>query len=143
MSTASLRYEAGAAADLKNPERSPFLLCSAAAPLRLAWSEAILLAGRARQLRCGKPGFSADEREFSWGRQHAHQRQRCRSSRAVLNAGNKLVIRCTYNNTLDNLNVAAPLAEQGLAAPHDVRLGETTLDEMCLASVSALYPAAQ
>ncbi|MEP7053223.1 MAG: hypothetical protein ABJB12_22865 [Pseudomonadota bacterium] len=61
----------------------------------------------------------------------------------MLNTGDKLNIRCTYDNTMDNLKVAASLMEQGLSAPHDVMLGETTLDEMCLANVTVLYPAAK
>jgi hypothetical protein len=33
------------------------------------------------------------------------------------------------------------LTEQGKTMTSDVVLGETTLDEMCLANVTALYPA--
>ncbi len=47
--------------------------------------------------------------------------------------GDVMTIRCTYDNTLDNPKLAASLAEQGLSQPQTVRLGETTLDEMCLA----------
>ncbi|MEI9935617.1 MAG: hypothetical protein WDO69_00200 [Pseudomonadota bacterium] len=59
-----------------------------------------------------------------------------------ISAGDKLGIRCTYDNTMANQKVAASLLEQGVAAPRPVSLGETTLDEMCLVSVTALYPAA-
>lgn len=47
-------------------------------------------------------------------------------------AGDKLYLRCTYNNSMSNPFVARALAEQGLDAPVDVHLGEETLDEMCL-----------
>jgi hypothetical protein len=46
--------------------------------------------------------------------------------------GDIVTIRCTYDNTLDNPKLAASLAEQGLSEPQTVKLGETTLDEMCL-----------
>ena len=58
-----------------------------------------------------------------------------------LNPGDKLGIRCTYDNTMANDKVAESLIEQGIAAPREVDLGETTLDEMCLANLTALYPA--
>jgi hypothetical protein len=59
----------------------------------------------------------------------------------VLKTGDKLNVRCTYDNNMDNEKVAASLLEQGIQAPRDVKLGETTLDEMCLVSLTALYPA--
>jgi len=58
-----------------------------------------------------------------------------------INVGDRLDIRCTYDNTLANQKVAASLLEQGIAAPRPVRLGESTLDEMCLVSLTVLYPA--
>jgi hypothetical protein len=47
--------------------------------------------------------------------------------------GETLILRCTYDNTLDNPFVREALEEQGLTEPVDVRLGDETLDEMCLA----------
>jgi hypothetical protein len=49
--------------------------------------------------------------------------------------GDVVRVRCTYDNTLDNPDVAAALGEVGLDEPQDVQLGEGTLDEMCLAGV--------
>lgn len=46
--------------------------------------------------------------------------------------GDVLSMRCTYDNSMDNVFVRKALAEQGLAEPIEVRLGEETLDEMCL-----------
>ncbi len=46
--------------------------------------------------------------------------------------GDKVSLRCTYNNSLTNPFVVKALAEQGLDQPQDVNLGEATLDEMCL-----------
>ncbi|MFL5307054.1 MAG: hypothetical protein ACJ8F1_17690 [Polyangia bacterium] len=47
--------------------------------------------------------------------------------------GDVMTIRCTYDNTMGNPKLAASLHEQGLTQPQNVQLGETTLDEMCLA----------
>ena len=50
-----------------------------------------------------------------------------------------LDLRCTYDNSLDNPFVLKALQEQGLDAPIDVHLGDTTLDEMCLAVMVLIY----
>lgn len=47
----------------------------------------------------------------------------------------ELRVACTYDNTLDHPGTAASLAEVGLDAPIDVRLGGTGMDEMCSALV--------
>jgi hypothetical protein len=54
-------------------------------------------------------------------------------------AGDTFELRCTYDNTMDNPFVRAALQEQNLDAPHDVVLGEETLDEMCLLALTYLY----
>jgi hypothetical protein len=46
--------------------------------------------------------------------------------------GDQVTVRCTYDNTLQNPRLALALMQQGLTSPRDVRLGESTLDEMCL-----------
>jgi hypothetical protein len=50
-------------------------------------------------------------------------------------AGDRVRLRCVYNNTMSNPGVVEMLAEAGLDAPVDVGLGEGTLDEMCLTGV--------
>ncbi|HEY6078073.1 MAG TPA: hypothetical protein VIW29_04685 [Polyangiaceae bacterium] len=47
-------------------------------------------------------------------------------------AGDVIKLRCTYDNSLQNPFVSIALRGQGLSAPHDIVLGEETLDEMCL-----------
>ncbi len=47
-------------------------------------------------------------------------------------AGDQLTLRCAYDNSMANPHVASALVQQGLTAPRDVVLGESTLDEMCL-----------
>ena len=54
--------------------------------------------------------------------------------------GDRLALRCLYDNSLDNPHVADALREQGLKAPRDVELGEQTLDEMCLGVLGIAYP---
>ncbi len=55
-------------------------------------------------------------------------------------SGDKLRLECRYDNSMSNPFVVQALAQQGLSAPQDVFLGETTLDEMCLAAVGFLTP---
>jgi len=56
-----------------------------------------------------------------------------------LSGGDTLVIRCDYDNTLDNPGVARALEDAGLDAPVDVYLGEGTLDEMCIGIFSYVF----
>jgi len=60
-----------------------------------------------------------------------------------LNPGDRLNVRCTYDNTLSNVQLADSLFAEGKTATSDVKLGETTDDEMCLANLTALYPAGE
>lgn len=46
---------------------------------------------------------------------------------------------CGYENTLHNPAVARSLAQAGLSEPHDVSLGESTQDEMCLGVFGIVY----
>lgn len=57
----------------------------------------------------------------------------------TLSAGDRLRMRCTYDNSMGNPAVVSALKAQGKAQPQDVWLGEQTLDEMCLAVVQILY----
>jgi hypothetical protein len=58
----------------------------------------------------------------------------------TLQAGDVLKMHCRYDNSLQNRFVAAALAEQGLKEPREVRLGEQTLDEMCIAGLGIAFP---
>lgn len=53
----------------------------------------------------------------------------------VVEVGDIVEVRCTYDNTLDNAALVEALGEIGVDQPQDVSLGEGTLDEMCLAGV--------
>lgn len=58
----------------------------------------------------------------------------------TLSSGDKLRLECRYDNSMSNRFVAEALAQEGLSAPHDVYLGEQTLDEMCLGAIGFLTP---
>jgi hypothetical protein len=58
----------------------------------------------------------------------------------VMAAGDVLRFRCVFDNTLGNRFVAKELDVQGLEEPIEVRLGEDTLDEMCLSAIGIIYP---
>ena len=60
----------------------------------------------------------------------------------IARGGDTLLIRCEYDNSLDNPALAEVLAERGLDAPVDVELGDGTLDEMCLGVFGVIYPRA-
>ena len=49
----------------------------------------------------------------------------------TIGPGDRITVRCTYDNTLANPFVRRALLENGLEDPMDVYLGDGTLDEMC------------
>jgi hypothetical protein len=67
---------------------------------------------------------------FNWQRIYAYDASL--DEVPLVHGGDDLYLRCTYDNAMTNPFVAQALAEQGLDAPQDVHLGESTLDEMCL-----------
>jgi hypothetical protein len=71
--------------------------------------------------------------DFNWQRSYAFDAEIGESVR--VRGGDKVRVRCVYDNTTANPGVQAMLMEAGLDAPVDVGLGEGTLDEMCLAGV--------
>jgi hypothetical protein len=67
--------------------------------------------------------------DYDWQLTYAYDVSR---SAPTLRHGDTLVLECTYDNTLENPGVQRALGEVGLTEPVDVRLGEETLDEMCI-----------
>src|SRR5262249_9567536 len=55
----------------------------------------------------------------------------------LVNPGDRLRLRCTYDNTMGNRRLGPVLDAQGLV-PTDVLLGNTTLSEMCFVEVLTL-----
>lgn len=74
---------------------------------------------------------------FAWQRAYAYD--------AAINdlprflPGDVMKMRCTYDNSMGNPYVQKALKDQNLQSPVDVYLGESTLDEMCLAVLPLLY----
>jgi len=68
--------------------------------------------------------------DFNWQRSYAYDTPITSAQR--VRGGDKIHVRCTYDNTLANPGVQDMLSEVGLDAPVDVTLGEGTLNEMCL-----------
>jgi hypothetical protein len=68
--------------------------------------------------------------DFDWQRVYYYDTEL--ASAPIIRPGDVLRLRCTYDNSMDNEAVRNALDEQGLDAPVDVKLGEATLDEMCL-----------
>ncbi len=57
----------------------------------------------------------------------------------TVNAGDRLDVRCTYDNTMGNPKLGRALRESGVSSPQPVVLGEATLDEMCLGTFTFVY----
>ena len=71
--------------------------------------------------------------DFNWQRSYALDTPVASSVR--VQSGDKVRVRCIYNNTMSNPGVVEMLGELGLDAPIDVNLGEATGDEMCLTGI--------
>jgi hypothetical protein len=76
--------------------------------------------------------------DFNW--QRAYQYDADREQLPKLHTGDVLHLRCQYDNTLQNAALARALDARGLGAPIEVKLGEDTLDEMCIGMVGLEYP---
>lgn len=77
--------------------------------------------------------------DFSWQRGYAYDAEVANLPRFA--PGDKLNIRCIYENTKNNPDLASALIEQNLPNPVDVTLGESTLEEMCLTALGVLTKA--
>ena len=75
---------------------------------------------------------------FDW--QRGYQYDTPIESLPRINPGDTLSVRCTYDNTMGNMKLKAALSERGMREPAVVKLGEETLDEMCLSAISFVRP---
>jgi hypothetical protein len=82
--------------------------------------------------------IDAGRYDFNWQRIYNYAGDVAAMPR--VRAGDTVVMRCTYDNTVQNPNVLRALQERGLSAPIDVFLGEQTLDEMCVLLLGATLP---
>jgi len=77
--------------------------------------------------------------DFSWQRGYAYDAPL--ESLPVFAPGDKLINRCTYDNSKDNKDLVDALIEQKMTDPVDVTMGESTLEEMCLSGLGLLTKA--
>jgi hypothetical protein len=85
----------------------------------------------AKECLVGTPKY-----DFNWQRSYAYDEPTEKLPTAA--AGDKLRFTCTYDNTMGNRHVRKALAEQQMASPAEIHLGEQTLDEMCLGVLVAV-----
>lgn len=75
---------------------------------------------------------------FEWQRLYTYDNSLDDAIR--ISGGDKLYMRCIYENTMNNPGVVEALDQQGLDEPIEVVLGEETLDEMCLGVYGIAIP---
>ena len=78
-----------------------------------------------------------DRWNFHWQRMYAYDAPIDRLP--TLAVGDKIRVRCTYDNSSQNAPLASELSARGMTV-QDVFLGEQTLNEMCLAIPQVLIP---
>lgn len=98
------------------------------------WLERATPSGDEPSTECLLP---ASRYDYDW--QQLYRYEGDLSDMPTLSSGDTLVIRCTYDNTMDNPGVVRALADAGRSSPTDVYLGEGTLDEMCIGVFSYVY----
>jgi hypothetical protein len=79
----------------------------------------------AKECLVGTPKY-----DFNWQRGYSYDEPAEKLPTAA--AGDLLRFTCTYDNTMGNARIRKALAEQQKATPTEIKLGEQTLDEMCL-----------
>src|SRR5690606_18242429 len=75
--------------------------------------------------------------DFDWQRTYAFDAPY--SALPKVYPGDEVVVRCTYDNSMQNPSLAKALAEEGIPAPMDTSVGEATFDEMCVAIIGVSY----
>lgn len=76
--------------------------------------------------------------DFDWQRLYTYEGSL--GALPDLRSGDAVELRCTYDNSVQNPALMSQLAEQGLSQPIPIGLGESTLDEMCVAMLPVIYP---
>ncbi len=79
----------------------------------------------AKECLLGTPKY-----DFNW--QRGYQYDLPIDELPVVGPGDKLRFTCTYDNTTDNRHVVRAMSEMRMSSPPEIKLGESTLDEMCL-----------
>lgn len=76
--------------------------------------------------------------DFNWQRGYGYDAEY--DELPIMKNGDKVLMHCSYDNTMKNPFVAQALHERGMDAPIEVKLGEDTLDEMCVAGLGVIFP---
>ena len=77
--------------------------------------------------------LSAPNYSFEWQRVYQYDTEF--ETLPAFTPGTVLSIECTYDNSMGNPLISAALGRLGIDAPEEVRLGDETLDEMCLVAL--------
>ena len=77
--------------------------------------------------------------DFNWQRSYVYDA--AIEDLPQIRGGDTIRLRCTYDNVLTNPGVQQALEDAGRTETRVVRLGETTLDEMCLIAAGLVLPA--
>lgn len=88
----------------------------------------------AKECLLGTPKY-----DFNWQRGYAYDS--AFDALPLVSPGDKLRFTCTYDNTTENRFVRQAMSELRLSSPPEIRLGESTLDEMCLGVLLTVRPA--
>jgi hypothetical protein len=83
--------------------------------------------------------IEAPQWRFDWTRSYRYDAPL--ADLPTLQPGDKLSVRCTYDNSTGNAALMEALTQAGKPGPLDVKLGETALDEMCLGVITLIYKA--
>jgi hypothetical protein len=76
--------------------------------------------------------------DFSW--QRSYRYDSALEALPKIHGGDTVRLTCTYDNDKSNKRLMSALMEEHITEPRDVTLGESTTDEMCIASLALLYP---
>jgi hypothetical protein len=76
--------------------------------------------------------------DFNWQRGYGYDA--AYTELPEMRDGDVLKLHCEFDNSMHNKFVVQALADRSLSEPVDVKLGEDTLEEMCLAAVGITYP---
>lgn len=85
----------------------------------------------AKECLLGTPKY-----DFNW--QRGYEYDEPSEKLPTVRAGDKLKFTCTYDNTTKNRHVRKALSEMQMSSPAEIKLGEQTLDEMCLGVLVAV-----
>ncbi len=75
--------------------------------------------------------FSMPKYDFTWQRTFAYDTPVEKAP--VLQAGDRLRVTCTYDNTRENRHIVKLMNEERMTEPPEIRLGGRSIDEMCQA----------